>query len=569
MRPDLNRPRWGAVMSALALLMVALILAAACAPATPTAAPTAAPKPTVIAPSAASSASTPAAAAPTPAATAVPKDLPRRGGTLMRTVNSAWSTMDPHRDQTDSNTGPVVFNYLTRYIPNEQTGRYELAPDLAESWQITDPKTIVLKLRKGVKFHDGSDFTAEIAKWNLDRLRTHPKSTFKPYVAPISNVEVLDASTIKLILSSPSSPQLINLSSEALGQPVMISKKAADAHDEDWMALNPVGTGPFQFVEWKKDDRVVLKKFDSYWEQGADGKPLPYTDGLTTRYMPEEAVAITELRTSNVDLVQISAKTSLEVLKNVPGVQVGMIRQMNEVPTIAFNMQDGRFKDNLSLRKAVAYAIDRENLVKTLGKPGDIPTCYFLAEGQPGYDPAKLPCYDLSPDKAKAALADAGFPNGIDVTLIGVNRALDRPQAEILKQMLDKVGFRVTIDLMERLAWVAKTQSLQGWEMTTLSAKHNVDPDTTFSYRLVSGVAGNYSGWKDAEFDKCVTEGRENYELAKATEVYGRCSKIVMDKLPMLPMWAQKTPVALTARVQGLKPYWQASDRWGEVWLKN
>jgi peptide/nickel transport system substrate-binding protein len=562
--------------SLMVLTIVALALSA-CAPSTPapaTKAPvataqtaaTAAPKPTIPISAAAAAAASPAptaASSPTP-----PKEMPARGGIMVRTNNSAWSTMDPQRDQTDSNIGPVVFNFLTRYIPNEQTNRYEVAPDLAESWQLVDPKTLVLKIRKGVKFHDGTDFDANIAKWNIERMQKHPKSTSKQYVSAIATMDTPDAYTLKLNLSSPSSPQLINLSSEALGGPVMMSKAAVEAHDDDWVAKNPTGTGPFQFVEWKTDDRVVTKKFENHWEMGLDGKSLPYMDGITTRYISEETVAVTELRTGNADWVQISAKQSLDTLKNVPTVQVLPLRQMSELPTLAFNMQSGRFKDNLNLRKAVAYAIDRDSLIKALGKPSDYATCYFLSEGQPGYDTAKVPCYNYDPAKAKQALADAGFPNGIDVSLLAVNRALDRPQAEILKQMLDQVGIRITIDLMERLAWVAKTQSLQNWEMTTLSAKHNVDPDTTFTYRLLSTASGNYSGWKDADFDKCIMDGREAYELPKAQEVYARCSKMVYDKLPMIPMWAQRGPVALSARVQNLKPYWQATDRWGQVWLK-
>ncbi len=554
-------------------VLVGLSLAAACAPATPTAAPGQPQVPAATAAPPAPPTSAPAAPGTAAPATAAPKPSPSappavRGGTMVRAQNNAFSTMDCQRDQNISWECPPMFDTLVRYRYNAQAKKYQLEPGLALSWKNVDPKTFVLQLRKGVKFHDGSEFNAEAAKWNIDRMRTHPKSTAKEFVDSIDSVEVLAPDSIKINLKAPSAPLLVNLSAEANGKPSMMSQAAITGHDDDWPHKNPVGTGPFQFVEWKVDDRLIMKRNESYWEQGTDGKPLPYLDGMTIRWVADETVAVNELRTGNLHYVELNTKTHLETLSRNPEIAISRDKDMGIPNVLAANMMKGKVPENVNLRKAIYYAIDRDAMAKTLGSPGDSALCYFVAEGQLGYDPARVPCYNLDLAKSKQYLQQAGYPNGLDVTLIAQSSALDRAESEMMKSMLEKVGIRAQIELMERLAHVARRASGENWDITTVGAKHNVDPDITFSYRLVTGGAGNYAGWSDPEFDKCIEQGRGTYDEKERHEIYVRCNTIVYEKGPMSTLWLQKQPIALNAKVQGMHPYWLVNDFWGELWMK-
>ncbi len=237
-------------------LAALVVLVVSCSPAAPTAAPSKAPAaaptsavPPAAAPTAAPTAA-PAAATPRPAApTAAPAAAIKRGGVARLARSWTYNSMDPH---VATGTGPafgMLYDTLLRYdMVDEKTGRFESKPGLAESWQVTDPKTITLKLRKGVKFHDGSEFNSEVAKWNLDRMLTHPKSAVKEFVQSIDKVEVVDPQTLKLSLKTPSASLLVNIShggSEAVG---MISKAAVDKLGEAGFGNQPSGTGPIEMT---------------------------------------------------------------------------------------------------------------------------------------------------------------------------------------------------------------------------------------------------------------------------------------------------------------------------------
>lgn len=511
---------------------------------------------------------TPAPVKPSAPGAATPQVSVDRGGSIVKVHAITLTTMDPHMEQATSESGLFIMDNLVRHTFNEQTKRYELVPQLATSWKNIDSKTVAFQLRKGVKFHDGSDFNAEVAKWNLDRMLTHPKSFAKLFVTAIESVDVTGADSIRVNLKAPSASILVNLSAQSLGKTGIISQASATAHDDDWVARNPVGTGPFKFVEWKTDDHITVQRNENYWEMGVDGKPLPYLDRIVSRWIDDETVAATELRAGNVHYVELYTRTFVEPLQKDPRFVISDVRGMNEVMGLAANMIKGRFKESLDLRKAAFYAIDRDAIAKTLGKPGDKAACYLVAEGQLGYDPARVPCYTLDPAKSKQHLAAAGYPNGIDITLITQPKPLEKSYAEMLKSMLDKVNIRTTIDLMERQALIARSLSGENWELRIVGADHNVDPDTTLAFRIVTGAAGNYGGYSDPELDKCVEQGRSSYVDAERHETYIRCLQMIYDKAPFSTLTLTRTPVAITANLRGMRPYWQVIDFWGELWLK-
>ncbi len=210
------------------------------------------------------------------------------------------TTMDPHRST--AAVDRQVYNNVYGKLVDIDT-KFGIVPQLAQSWEIKNGGlTYVFKLRRGVKFHDGSDFDAEVVKWNFDRMRDPAlASPRRSEIAPIKEVKVVDPSTVEITLTAPFTPLLSVLSDRA---GMMVSRAAVEKYKDDF-ARNPVGTGPFRFVEWVKDDHLTLKRFDGYFEKG-----LPYLDEIVYRPIPDSTVRFTAMRTGQVDFMHQIAPRS-------------------------------------------------------------------------------------------------------------------------------------------------------------------------------------------------------------------------------------------------------------------
>jgi peptide/nickel transport system substrate-binding protein len=561
------------IVGKLLALLTVVILIGACSPAAPTVAPTAAVKPTAAPAAAATSAPAVSAPAPTvvlppvpPTPTAAAKV--KRGGILKTTYVNDWGTLDPHIDQASIWASTLYGDALFGFELSDKTKRFEGTPELVESWKLLDDKTYQLNLRKSVKFHDGSTWNAEVLKWNLNRMATHPKSTTKANVGDVASVDVVDENTVKMNLKAPSAAVLLNLTAAADGRPLILSKVAVDTNGDASLHAKPVGTGPFQLVEWKTGDRIILKKFDNHWRMGADGQPKPYLDGVEERWIADGSVALLELRSGNLHLMPEILPKDIPALKSNAELVAREMPWMGQMRMMAFNQKSGPFSgdDKLKLRQAVAYAMDRESIVKSVGLGQGKPACYLLGDGQLGYDPS-VPCYRYDAAKAKQLLGEAGFPNGTDVILSIIARLPDQPQGEALKSMLDAVGIRTTLDSIERLAWVNRTASCLH-DFTPHASTFRIDADVAMSYRWLTGAPANYACMSIKAVDDCVQEARRTLDDSKRQEVYKRCQTIVHENAYYSPIWIWDRYDAHSKKLQGWRPYFQAVNFWADLWLE-
>ncbi len=564
------------------LIVVILTMAGACAaPASPTAAPkaasTSAPAPpggaspaatAVAAPAAtaAPKATAPAATAPAaPTATAAAKV--KRGGTVRTSYNADWATGDVHLDQYNRFERGAAFEALMNAEMNDKTKRFELTPELATSWEQPNPKTVVFKLRKGVKFHDGSDFNAEVAKWNLLRMRDHPKSLTKENVLNIDSVDVVDEQTLRLNLKAPSASGMWLLSAPAGTRTMMMSKASVDKNGEEYQATHLTGTGPFQMTEWRQGDRQIFKKFPGYWRQGADGQPLPYLDGLEVRWIQDSTVQVVELRSGQLQFQVEIQPRDMPTIKSNPDLVLTELPWDGRLNMIGMNQQSGPFKDNLKLRLAVQYGIDRAAMAKTLGQDAGQAAKYIIGPGQVGYSES-IPRYDFDLSKAQQSLKDAGYPNGIDTTLLIIARQPDLPQSEIIKSMLEKTGIRVTIDAMERLANLAKLRS-KSFDFSTYGVMFQVDPYVTMYTRFSCATPGdNWAWWCNTKFDECLAESELATNEDKRAEIFQRCYKIVHEEAHYAHLWTLSRYDAYSKKLNGVKPYFRTVNFWQELWLE-
>jgi peptide/nickel transport system substrate-binding protein len=461
-----------------------------------------------------------------------------------------------------------MYDTLLRLDLVDPAGKFEPKGELAESWSVPDPKTVVLKLRKGVKFHDGTDFDAEAAKYNIDRMMKHPQSTGKLLLAEVTSVEAPDPQTLRLILKQPS-PVIFHKLTQAWGgvgsgAPGMMSKAATEKQGDN-IGSQPVGSGPFQFDRWLRDDRVILKRFDGYWKMGEDAKPLPYFDRFEERWIPDPAIS----------LVEIKART-IQLTTNVEGKDVASVKSdpnltYYELPwcgisffAAALNAKTGPFINNLKLRQAAFHAIDRESMAKVLGFGLGIPMYYlYWTKGQLGYDES-LPRYNYDAEKSKKLLAEAGYPQGLDISLDFISRPEDQRIAEIAKDMWDKVGIRTTLSAMERLAWLDKMKTCN-YETNFARMSSSPDPDG-HSRLIVTGGGANYICGSWPEVDKCMEEGRTTYEPAKRHEIYKRCITIMYENAHATTGYTRPDNFIYPKYVMGIRPQWQFPDL-KEAWL--
>ncbi len=537
--------------------LVVLSLLAACSPAAPTAAPTkpsapaaptAVPPPPSAATAAPAAATKPAAAAPT-APTAAPAAKIKRGGTLKLSQDKEIASLDPHMAVTGGvyHTS-LLYDGLLAFKFNEQTKGFDNAPELATEWKYENPTTLVFKLRKGVKFHDGSDFNANVAAWNFDRMINKPKSMLKlnAFAQATKSVEVVDDYTLKFNLKYASAPFLVDITPPYNQGAYMISQKAAESTGDDAFGRNPVGSGAMKFVDWKTADLTRLAKFDGYWDMGEDGKPLPYLDAAESRQISDKTVQTIEMKTGRIDYMENPLAKDYATLKSDPNVVVKDAPWTGCNFNLILNMQRPPF-NNKTLRQGVQYAIDREAVAKVVGLDAQKASYYHWRPGQVGYDDT-LPRYTYDLNKAKQLIKDTGLATPIKALMTQSNVSAHVMIGEALQFQLKQAGFDIQMDKMEDTAW-RNTYGSGQYDLFTLKlCLRNPDPDW-YSTRFVTGA--NQWGYSNPESDKCMEEGRKELDEKKRGEIYKRCQKIIWEDAVEYPVWFDQRTDLISKRVRG------------------
>jgi peptide/nickel transport system substrate-binding protein len=529
------------------------------APAAP-AKPAEAPKPA--APQAAPAATTAPAAKPAEAAKPA-AGTPKRGGALRIAQINDFVSMDPIH--ASGPTARTVYDSLLTWRPNAQ-GQYGVEPGLAQSWDVSGNK-ITFKLRPNVKFHDGSDLNADVVVWNLKRMVQNPKSFARPYLAAVdaeNPAQATDPMTVQVNLKRPSAAVLSSLS-DANGNTFIVSKKAADDKGEEWLKLNPVGTGPFKFVSFQSGDKLEVTKNENYWKQGTDGKPLPYVDKITYRVIIEAATQFNEMRAGTTDL-----------LENVRGRDVPAAKQIAHATYIEspfrgvkrqyfMNAVKGPFTDNVKLRMAVHHAVDREAMAKALGAGLGVPLPYEFVPGAVGYD-AKVPFYEFNLDKAKQLFAESGAKPGLEVRLTAHSREVDQQQAQLIQAMLDKIGIKVNLDIVERVAWGEKVRLKNDFEMATRQSGVAVDPTDDLLVTWAEGGNSAYHRAKVAGLLDTLGKADAEYDMAKRQQLFVDAQKLMHDSAWFGYMWFENGNFLVHKRIKNFPAPW-GSLREAEWWI--
>jgi peptide/nickel transport system substrate-binding protein len=415
----------------------------------------------------------------------------------------------------------------------------KIVPGLAEKWDISpDGKTYTFFLRKGVKFHDGTEFNAEAVKYNFERM-LDPKlnSPRKAEISAMDKVTVVDPYTVKVELKAPFAGFLYALTDRA---GMMVSPTAAKAAGLDFLN-NPVGTGPFKFKERVKGDSIVLVKNENYWQQG-----LPKVAGVTYKIVTDENVKLVNLQSGQLDIIDSVPA------KQVPQLKTDNRLQLNIGPSLEHQgLWINTTKEplnNKKVRQAMDAAIDRAALVKVVFGDVAIPGYGPFAPGTPGSDGAPVPGRDLA--KAKQLLAEAGLPNGFSTTLKVTATPVNQQIGQVVQNMLAEVGIKVTIE-QEEFGQLLEKLGKKNFDMAQVGWSGRPDPDGNIYNFMKTGTSNNYAGFSNATVDKLLDEARIPTDMAKRTQIYGEIMKIVHDETPYIYLWHPQDVKALGPKVKG------------------
>ncbi len=453
--------------------------------------------------------------------------------------------LDP-ADISDGESAKVtqqVFDTLVRF----KSASFDLEPALAERWE-QDGLVWTFHLRKGVRFHDGTALTASVAKASLERL----KDPAKPYASSFAILKTLEAPddlTLVLKLERPYAPLLRNLAMFCAG----IVPPAA-SQDPAAFSRAPVGTGPFRFVSWTPNEKIVLKANHEHW----DGRPA--ADTLIFLPVPDNAKRLKLLQTGGADLadgISLSDVASVEADK---GLSLHAIRPGANLAYLAFHTGKKPF-DNPKVRRALAMAVDRAGIVGHLFSGRAAAAESIIPQGFLGHENAPFVPFD--PAAAKKLLAEAGFPDGFETELWAMPNPrpyLPEPRrvAQAIQANLAAIGVKARIISPEWAAYLEGVQTgqhpmcLMGW--TT----DNGDPDN-FAYVLLDkdnaqpGAASNVSFYQDGEVHTLLTKAQETADETERGRLYREAMALVRRDCPVLPLATTDALAVTRAQVQGFE----------------
>ena len=423
----------------------------------------------------------------------------------------------------------------------------EIVPQLATEWKWTEDRMgLVIKLRRGVKFHDGEPFDAAAVKYNIERHLTTPGSTRKRGISAITSVEVIDDFTAKLVLSAPFAPLLGNLAGPA---GTMISPKAARAEGENF-GSHPVCAGPFQFVERVAQDRIVVERFADYWD-----KDKIKLDRIVYLPIPDTTVRLANLQSGGLDLVAVAA-TDLETVRKDPRLKLAAVKGIG-YSGITINVANGEgskspLGQDARVRQALELSIDREALNQVVFNGEFEPGNQWVSPANPYYiKELQIPTRDV--DKAKVLLAAAGVPNPA-VTMIATNNPVILQTAQVVQAMAKDTGFDIRIQASE-FASALQRAAKGDFEAFMLGWTGGYDPDNNIYNLVTCNSPFNDGHYCNPEVDRELDAARTLDTRADRLAHYRIAAEHILQDLPIIYLYHPKWLYAHTARLFGFTPY--------------
>ncbi len=470
---------------------------------------------------------------------AKPETKPAAPKPVVLGMPSDPSTLDPH--MTGANVDwNICFHIFDSFVGRDKDGK--TVPALAEKWEMLDAKTNTYRfyLRKNVKFHNGEPWNTEVAVWNFERAKKEPLSKQKRYAEEALEIKVIDEYTMDIKLMSP-----LNVAMGNLVQFIMVPKKYLQEVGNQTFGIKPVGTGPYKFVQWVKDDHITLVANEQYWG-GA-----PEIKNAIIKPVPEPATRVAGLISGDLDIIRGVSVFDTEKIKSsgvanvvsLPGprewhINLDTFRSVGG-PKGSPGLPEGKnpFQD-VRVRRAMYYAINADELIAKAMKGYATAASQLVAPTVWGYNPEvkRLP---FDPEKAKALLKEAGYPNGFKVRFdVGTGWEL---VAEAIANYLGNVGIKVDLNVLTSAVKTQKQEAYEtsmswnGWGATFINTAcegvvHTVNADKGFG-------RANYGRYSNKALDALIEKAASIMDPNEQLKVYQQCEKALMDDVGIIPVF--------------------------------
>jgi peptide/nickel transport system substrate-binding protein len=424
--------------------------------------------------------------------------------------------------------------------------KLNIVPQLALSHETSaDGKEVTIKLRPGVKFHDGEAFDAEAAKFSIERHMTLPTSFRKPELASVDHVEVVDPLTIKLVLKGPFSPLIAQLTDRA---GMMVSPKAAkEAGDK--FGLRPVCAGAYKFVERVQQDRMVFEKFADYWN-----KDNVFIDRIVFLPIVDATVRLANLKSGGLDLIERVLATDIKDVRADSRLKLSTAIELG-YQGVTLNIGKDKAKGPLSqsakVRQALDLSIDREAINQVVFNGEFKPGNQWVNPDHPYYQKA-FPIRPRDVTKAKALLKEAGVTPPVSVDFMVPKGAETEAVSQVIQSMASETGFDMKIRVTE-FATSLKQAEAGEYQAYMLAWSGRIDPDGNSYIFLHKDAPQNYSAWANADADKALDDARLVTDQAQRKAIYEKLTKAAMEEEPLLYLYHRRILIAHTTKLEGYK----------------
>jgi peptide/nickel transport system permease protein/peptide/nickel transport system substrate-binding protein len=483
---------------------------------------------------------------------------PKRGGTLRIAAFTNPSSLDPTTGGAGSDHAFLFTMYDT--LTEWDFDTLKPRPGLAESWSFTDPTTLVLNIRTGVTFHDGTPVDAEAVKFNFERNKGDPKSNIKADLATMASAEVTGPMQLTLKLNAPDAAMPGILSDRA---GMMVSPTAIKAGGGS-VNRTPVGAGAYAFVSWADGERIVVKRNEKYWKANR-----PYPDGIEFSIIPELTTGVRSVTAGQNDLIY-----------QLPPRQKAVVERSNNLkvvngPTLYvfqffLNWAKPPF-DDVRVRKAFNLAIDREAFVKASLAGLAEPAYMNLPKSHWAYDKSVAELTPHDPEKARKLLAEAGFKEGTTIEIIGYPDQDSIQRQEILIEQFRKAGIGVRF-LNSPVAEASAAFFGPEKRGSALLAAWTGRPDPSLTYSLMFTKDAYYNGGRapvPAELEAAIKASRASEDVEIRRKAFATVQRLVMENALVAPLAFQYELVAMNKKVQGYRPNLLGKPKYDDVWLES
>lgn len=455
--------------------------------------------------------------------------------TLTIATSTDIESFDPHNNNNTASEAVLVnvFDYLVKNDSEQKK-----VPGLAESWEQVDDTTWRFKLRQGVTFHNGDPFTSADVKFTIERVAKDSALKQNSYFKNIVEVKAVDEYTVDIITDGPDPIMLNRLSKMGAG---ILPAKYIEEKGMDEFLKQPVGTGPYKFSKWNKDDRVELVKNENYFGDA------PKWDSVVFRVIPEASTRVSELLAGGVDVA--SGIPSTDVARIEAEADKKIVKApIQRVLQLIFRQTEGSITADPKVREAIELAIDKQGLVDSIAGGAGIVTRTSVTPGNFGADPSLYKTTQYDQDKARALLKEAGYAEGQAEMTISVSTVY-KEQAEVVAAMLEQVGFKINLDVLEPSAFSERYSSKSFKEIFMIGIGNSLfDASNNYNRYMLEEAKGE-SDYNNPEVEKLLQSALVNMDPAAREKEYQQVQQIFSEERPAVYLYQMEGVYGTNSKV--------------------